>query len=252
MRRNAAADLFNEAAKLHRQGNVAMADLTDPDRRTGRARWTAAIAAYQRCLEVEPSFDDARTALLGLLEWQEADAGRSAAMCREIAEDLAGEAADWALATCRSLVDELAHLATCRSSHVVVSAWLFKESSERGIGGASSFRRYHCSVEKKMLYFYRDFDHDDRKDRLNLGDVVHLTVDFPRVDARAWPPAYCRFELVTHERNWLLAVPPEDIALKRDWIEAVAARAGLAVPPPPTRALPPRAPRPAPDDEAGE
>ena len=250
IRKHEAAELFNAAATLHDQGNRLALDRSAPDRVAGHAKWHAAISKYQRCLEVAPDHGAAREALVGLLEWQEDATRRHVAMCEELVYELADFAATFADHLCRSIVLDVARVATCRSRHTVFTSWLFKESRTRGIGGASSFRRFHASIEKKLLVFFKDETHDVRKDWLNLEDVVRVCTDFPLLDALAFPPAYCRIELHTRTKSWLLAVPPEEIAKKREWLCHVADTAGLAL------RRPSPAPPPPPDDdddpEAGE
>lgn len=232
IRRNEATHLFNEAADLQRAGNAAMAKTPEPDRKVGHAKWNAAIAGYQACLEVEPGHAEAREALVALLEWQEDAVRRHALMCREVVYDLVDYAASFAETTCRAIVDHLVEIATCRTSKTAYTGWLFRESrANKGVGGMPSFRRWHVAVEDGVLAFYYDEKHAKLKDAWNLADVVALSTDFPSVGARAYPPAYCRLEVRTANRALVLAVSPEEVAAKRAWIEHIADAADLEVKP---------------------
>lgn len=231
IRANEVAHVFNEACDLQRAGNRAMDHPSEPDRKTGHAKWNAAIAKYQAVLALDPKYDAAREALVALLEWQEDAIERHALMCRELLREIVDGAADFAVTMCRAIVDDIAELATCRSSAVTFTAWVFKESRAKGVRGMASFRRWHGCVEGTTLDLYHDEKHAKIKESLDLDAVLAISTDFPAVDARAYPPAYTRLEVRTQTRIWILAVPPEAIGEKSAWIAAIAAAADLDIAP---------------------
>lgn len=227
IRKNAATDLFNEACKLQAKGNKAMEHMTNPDRKEGHAMWNGAIAKYQECLELEPTYEAARSALVGLLEWQEDAIRRHSDMCKELVYDFVDWASSFALEMCKAVVYELAETATCLNSDVVFTSWLFKEAPFKGIGGQASFQKLHAAIERKHLIFYKNEKHEKRKDVLDLTDVLSITTDFPFLEPFAFPPAYTRLELRTKSKAWLLAIPQEEIAKKREWMMHIAEVGGL-------------------------
>ena len=93
-----------------------------------------------------------------------------------------------------------------------------------------TFRRWHASLEDRDLVLYRDEARKSKHSTLRLRDVASIATDFPFLDQRAYPPAFCRFELRPRKgRAWLLAVTPEDIHRKNIWVQRLAAAAGLVL-----------------------
>ncbi|KAH8091197.1 7S RNA binding protein [Aureococcus anophagefferens] len=115
------------------------------------------------------------------------------------------------------------------SSNPGLSGWLYKSSGGKRTILVKFDRRWFV-LDGAVLRYYASDSLETEKGAIPLGDVVEVkTLVQGSATFGTFPPAECRFELVTSARNWVLAVDPkEDInALKKTWVDGISAATGL-------------------------
>ena len=115
------------------------------------------------------------------------------------------------------------------SSNPGLSGWLYKSSGGKRTILVKFDRRWFV-LDGAVLRYYTSDSLETEKGAIPLGDVVEVkTLVQGSATFGTFPPAECRFELVTSARNWVLAVDPkEDInALKKTWVDGISAATGL-------------------------
>ena len=115
------------------------------------------------------------------------------------------------------------------SSNPGLSGWLYKSSGGKRTILVKFDRRWFV-LDGAVLRYYTSDSLETEKGAIPLGDVVEVkTLVQGSATFGTFPPAECRFELVTSSRNWVLAVDPkEDInALKKTWVDGISAATGL-------------------------
>ncbi|KAJ8598315.1 hypothetical protein CTAYLR_007541 [Chrysophaeum taylorii] len=103
--------------------------------------------------------------------------------------------------------------------------WLYKASGGRW---KKHFDRRHFVMEVGRLRYWKDESKKSGcKGEILLQEIVEVVWSC-RSDEK-FPPAECRFEVRTRERDWCLAVAPDAMDAKREWVEALSAASGAPI-----------------------